>query len=43
MRKQYLKPEMKALPVDDCDVIATSGEHDDIKDYDSVWKISAAG
>lgn len=41
MKKQYHEPEMNHLPVDACDVIATSGEHDDIKDYGSVWKISS--
>ena len=43
MKKQYLEPEMNLLPVDACDVIATSGEHnehDDIQNYDSVWKIT---
>ncbi len=39
MKKQYLEPEMNVLPVDVCDVIATSGENDDIKDYKSVWGI----
>lgn len=43
MKKQYLEPKMNVLPVDVCDVIATSGEHDDITDYKSVWGASAAG
>ena len=42
MKKQYLVPEMKTLPVDTCDVIATSGEHDDYKDYGKVWNIPTA-
>lgn len=37
MKKQYLEPEMTALSVDAVDVIATSGERDDVLDYDSVW------
>ena len=40
MKKQYLEPSVRVLPVDACDVIATSGERDDIKDYGSVWMIS---
>lgn len=40
MKKQYLEPEMNVLPVDVCDVIATSGENnDDTISYKSVWGI----
>ena len=42
MKKQYLEPEMNVLPVDVCDVIATSGEHDDTISYKSVWGIPKA-
>ncbi len=41
MKKQYLNPSMTLLPVDSCDVIATSGVqkkyHDDAKSYGEVW------
>ena len=43
MKKQYLEPIVRVLPVDACDVIATSGECDDIEDYGKIWKIKTAG
>ncbi len=42
MKKQYLEPKMNLLPMDACDVIATSVEHDDIMDYVSVWNTTTA-
>ena len=39
MKKQYLEPEINLLPVNACDVIATSGEQDDIMNYNSVWGV----